>query len=213
MTRLGVFGGTFNPPHTAHLTVAHRAMRQAGLDEVLWVPAANPPHKPDEPIVDARHRLEMVRRLIDGDPAFRLTDLELRRNGPSYTADTLEELARRYPDAELYLIIGEDSLRRLHTWYHPERVVQNVVDILVYRRPEDEDEFTVDDMVRNRFTLLDGEPIDVSSSEIRRALAAGARGAGGSDETGEFDGADPTRDLPEGVLEYIRSNDLYVQPD
>lgn len=206
MIRLGVFGGTFNPPHTAHLTVAHRAMRQAGLDEVLWIPAANPPHKPDEAIADVRHRMEMVRRLIEDVPAFRLSDLELRRTGPSYTADTLKELGRGYPDAALYMIIGEDSLRRLHTWYSPERIVQSVEDILVYRRPEETEEVTVGEMFRNRFTLLDGDPIDVSSSEIRRALAGRSDGASATKP-------DPIEELPAGVLEYIRSNDLYTVPD
>lgn len=205
MTRLGVFGGTFNPPHTAHLTVARRAMRQAGLDEVLWVPASLPPHKQDETITDAGHRRHMLEILIEGEPAFRISDVELRRSGPSYTADTLEQLARKYPDADLYLIIGEDSLRRLHSWYRPDKILQVARDILVYRRPDGAADESVDEMFENRYTLLDGEPIDVSSSEIRSALAAGARGFDYDPPTGKA-----LRDLPEGVLMYILANDLYT---
>jgi len=205
MTRLGVFGGTFNPPHTAHLTVARRAMRQARLDEILWIPAGNPPHKTDEPVTDARHRVEMVRRLIEDEPAFHLSDLELRRSGPSYTVDTLEELARRGPDTHLFLIIGEDSLRRLHTWYNPERIVQVVEDILMVPRPEDADEFPVSEMVSNRYTVLHGDPIDVSSSEIRHALSGRSESSGGSGAD-----ADPLADLPESVLAYIRDHHLYA---
>jgi len=208
MTRLGVFGGTFNPPHTAHLTVARRAMRQARLDEILWIPAGNPPHKTDEPVTDARHRVEMVRRLIEDEPAFHLSDLELRRSGPSYTVDTLEELARRGPDTHLFLIIGEDSLRRLHTWYNPERIVQIVDDILVVRRPNDADEFPVSEMVADRYTLLDGDPIDVSSSEIRRFLSGRSESTGGS--AGPAPDADPLGVLPRRVLTYIREHNLYT---
>lgn len=197
MTRLGVFGGTFNPPHTAHLTVAHRAMRQAGLDEVLWIPAALPPHKQDADIADALHRRRMLEILIGDESAFTICDIELDRSGPSYTADTLEQLLDRFPESELYLIIGEDSLRRLHSWYRPDRILKAVSRILVYRRPEAASDESVDEMFDDRYTLLNGDPIDVSSSEIRRAL------------TGRSGRTDVLVDLPAELLGYIREHGLY----
>ncbi|NNF03248.1 MAG: nicotinate (nicotinamide) nucleotide adenylyltransferase [Rhodothermales bacterium] len=198
MTRLGVFGGTFNPPHSAHLAVARRAREQARLDEVLWIPAALPPHKQDDTVASARHRRRMLEILIDGEPGFRISDVELERSGPSYTADTLEELAARHPDAELYLIIGEDSLRRLQSWYRPDRILRAVSDILVYRRPDAATGEPVDRMFLNRYTMLGGEPIELSSSGIRRALSSR------SDPTGALDG------IPDDVVGYIRKYDLYT---
>ncbi|HET7224952.1 MAG TPA: nicotinate (nicotinamide) nucleotide adenylyltransferase, partial [Candidatus Eisenbacteria bacterium] len=108
--RLAVFGGTFDPPHVGHLALAERAADALALDRVLFVPARVPPHKRHAAMTPARHRLAMVRLAVRGNPRFAVSTLELVRPGPSYTVDTLRALGRRHPRAELFLLIGADSL-------------------------------------------------------------------------------------------------------
>jgi nicotinate-nucleotide adenylyltransferase len=132
--RLGIFGGTFDPIHVAHLILAEQCREQGRLDEVRFVVAARPPHKP-QPATPFAQRVEMLALAISGQPAFRVDDVERDRPGPSYTADTLEELHRREPGAELVLIVGSDSLHDFPLWYHPERIVQ-LAELLVVARPD-----------------------------------------------------------------------------
>jgi nicotinate-nucleotide adenylyltransferase len=121
--RIGILGGTFNPPHLAHLVCAQEAYLQLSLGRVLLIPALVPPHKPvdDEPGID--HRLEMCRLAIDGDERFEVSDIEARREGPSYTVDTLEELHANQPESELFLIVGGDVALGFSGWRQPERVL------------------------------------------------------------------------------------------
>jgi nicotinate-nucleotide adenylyltransferase len=121
--RLGILGGTFNPPHLGHLVCAQEAYCQLELDQVTLVPARIPPHKelPDDP--GPRHRLELCRLAIHGDERFAVCELELRREGPSYTVDTLQELHATVQDSELYLIVGGDIAVGLSEWREPERVL------------------------------------------------------------------------------------------
>ena len=132
--RLGIFGGTFDPIHVAHLILAEQCREQGRLDEVRFVVAARPPHKP-QPATPFAQRVEMLALAISGQPAFRVDDVERDRPGPSYTADTLEELHRREPGAELVLIVGSDSLHDFPQWYQPERIVQ-LAELLVVARPD-----------------------------------------------------------------------------
>jgi nicotinate-nucleotide adenylyltransferase len=132
--RVGVFGGTFDPVHVAHLILAEQCREQGRLNEVRFLVAARPPHKP-QPIASFAQRVEMLELAISGQPAFRVEQVERDRPGPSYTADTLEELHRREPDAELALIIGSDSLHDLPLWYKPARIVA-IAELLVVARPE-----------------------------------------------------------------------------
>src|SRR5437870_4749134 len=106
--RLGIFGGTFDPVHLGHLILAEEAREQGRLEQVLFVPAARPPHKQEQPLTPFAQRVEMLSLALAGNPAFRIEQLERDRPGPSYTVDTLEELRRRQPDAELWLIVGSD---------------------------------------------------------------------------------------------------------
>src|SRR5262245_54450484 len=108
--RLGIFGGTFDPVHFGHLILAEQAREQGRLDQVLFVPAARPPHKEERALTPFAQRVEMLNLAIAGHAAFRIEELERDRPGPSYTVDTLEELRRRQPDAELWLIVGSDML-------------------------------------------------------------------------------------------------------
>ena len=113
MRRIGILGGTFNPPHLGHLVCAQEAYIQLQLDEVIFIPAGAPPHKPllDDP--GPRHRLALCRQATEGDPRFDVSELELRRDGPSYTVDTLQELHATVQDSELYLIVGGDIAAEL----------------------------------------------------------------------------------------------------
>jgi nicotinate-nucleotide adenylyltransferase len=121
--RLGILGGTFNPPHLGHLICAQEAYLQLRLDRVMLIPARIPPHKPvdDEPGV--AHRLELCRVAVSDDQRFTVSDLEVARPGPSYTVDTLDQLQAQAPDSELFLIVGGDVAAGLPRWHEPERVL------------------------------------------------------------------------------------------
>ena len=121
--RIGVFGGTFNPIHVCHLRIAARVLALLALDRVVFVPASVPPHKAKEDLAPAHHRLEMVRLAVAGWPGFEADDLELARPGPSYSADTMEEFRRRYPDDELYFLMGIEMFIDLATWREPHRLL------------------------------------------------------------------------------------------
>lgn len=159
MTRIGVFGGQFDPPHNGHLAVVRAARDQLRLDRVLVVPNPHPPHRPSpETPAETRYRLALA--AFADEPRVEVSRLELDRDGPSYTADTLEALAG--PGRELYLILGADQLATLASWHRPDRV-RELARIAVAARPgapraEDAEELVM-------------EPVDVASSELRRIVA------------------------------------------
>ena len=133
--RIGILGGTFNPPHLGHLVCAQEAYIQLGLSRVMLVPARIPPHKPVDEEPGASHRLEMCRLATRGDEErFEVADLEIRREGPSYTVDTLEVLHSSKPDSELFLILGADIAAGLPDWHQAERVVSQAT-VAVAERP------------------------------------------------------------------------------
>lgn len=166
--RLGVFGGTFDPPHLGHLIVAADVHLRLPLDRVVFVPAADPPHKRGLVRTSARLRLEMVEAAVRGDDRFAVDGLELRRQGPSYTVDTLRELRRRHPDAELFFLIGADALRDLPGWHEPAEVARLATLVRMERAGDavpETDAAPVDVPVTR---------IDISATEIRQRVAAGA---------------------------------------
>ncbi|GAB6933975.1 nicotinate-nucleotide adenylyltransferase [Calditerricola satsumensis] len=114
--KVGLFGGTFDPPHVAHLAAAERVRDELALDEVWFVVAGQPPHKMRDAVSPAHHRLRMVELAVADHPAFRVCDIELRRPGPSYTVDTVRALRRQHPDAEFYFIVGADMAADLPNW-------------------------------------------------------------------------------------------------
>jgi nicotinate-nucleotide adenylyltransferase len=132
--RIGIFGGTFNPPHLGHLICAQEAHVQLGLDRVLLIPVRVPPHKAVEDEPGPEHRLELCRRAVAGDPRLAVSALEIERDGPSYTAATLEELHASSPDQELYLILGADVAAGLPGWHRPERVLSLATPAIARRR-------------------------------------------------------------------------------
>ncbi len=175
--RIGVLGGTFDPPHLGHLWLATMAADVIGLDRVLFMPAAQPPHKGGQLVTRATDRLLMTRLAITGDPALELTGIEMERPGPSYTVDSVDELERAHPDATLFLIMAADSLEQIDTWREPDRLLERI-EWVVGPRPGSalpdrsalESRFGA---AASRIHLLTGPSLDVSSSEIRRRVAAG----------------------------------------
>lgn len=170
--RRAVFGGSFNPPHIGHLVVAETCADAAALDRVVWMPAATPPHKQSDPdLASPDDRLALVDRAIAGNDRFAVSDLELRRAGVSYTVDTLRQLADAHPDDELALLIGGDSLSAFASWRRPREILDRAR-LLVYARPGS-DPGDAPDWVLDRTTIVDGVPLDVSSTAIRARLRAG----------------------------------------
>jgi nicotinate-nucleotide adenylyltransferase len=169
--RIGVFGGTFNPPHLGHLIVAESAKEALSLDTVLFIPCASPPHKSSRSLVDAECRFEMVKLAISGNSSFQASDIEIQRGGRSYTIDTLRALTALYPKAQFYLLIGIDNLLELHTWREPEEIF-GLAEVVAVNRPG----FTPADVRKDylrRVTSLRYPNIDISSSEIRRKAKMG----------------------------------------
>jgi nicotinate-nucleotide adenylyltransferase len=174
--RIGVFGGTFDPVHLAHLVLAEQCREQACLDQVLFIPAARPPHKLDRTLTPLSHRIEMLALAIAGQPAFRIDDLEKNRPGPSYTADTLAELQRGNPGAELFLLIGSDTVNDLPHWHAPGQVAE-LATLLVVQRPgakaEEIETLTKTIGVPLRYQIVAMPLLDISSRDLRQRAAAG----------------------------------------
>ena len=175
--RIGVLGGTFDPPHVGHLWLAALAADALDLDLVLFMPAAMPPHKGERLISKGTDRLLMTRLAIHNDPKFELSGLEMERPGPSYTIDSVVELKRLYPDAQLFLLMAADSLAQIDTWREPDRLLDEIEWAVGPRAgTELPDRSSLDDRFGDRASrihLLQGPSLDVSSSEIRRRVAAG----------------------------------------
>lgn len=176
--RIGIFGGTFDPPHIGHLWLAALAAESVELDRVLFMPASQPPHKRLRGMTGAADRLLMTRLAIEGDPLFELTAIEMERAGPSYTVDSIAELERLYGEGgRLFLIMAADSLAQVDTWRDPDRLLESTEWVVGPRAgtalPEAaalEERFGA---AASRIHLLDGPALDVSSSDIRRRVASG----------------------------------------
>lgn len=173
--RIGVLGGTFDPIHVGHLAAAKAALECARLDRVIFMPTGQPPHRPPA-AAPPEHRLEMTRLATAGEGRFMVSDLELRRQGASFTSDTLRELRAQYPQGELFLILGWDAARLFRTWHEPE-TVRSLATIVVVARPgtgspraEDLVEAGLD--TGNVLLCLEHTP-DVSASGIRQDIMSG----------------------------------------
>jgi nicotinate-nucleotide adenylyltransferase len=199
--RIGILGGTFNPPHIGHLICGQEAHRELGLDRVLLVPARIPPHKPVEQDPGAEHRLAMCRLAVGGDPRFEVSELELGRDGPSYTVDTLRQLREHAPHDELVLILGGDIAAGLPSWHMPEQVLELATLAVARRRGTPRGE-----VERGLATLAGGDcahffqmpRIGVSSTMLRRRVRVG--------QPIRWFVTDPVRD-------YIEHHQLYREPD
>jgi nicotinate-nucleotide adenylyltransferase len=176
--RIGILGGTFDPPHVGHLWLATLAADAMSLDRVLFMPAAQPPHKRRRGVTRPTDRLVMTRLAIDGDDLFELTAIEMERPGPSYSIDSVDELKRSYgTDAQLYLLMAADSLTAIDTWREPDALLERI-EWVVGPRPGSPlpDRSALEDRFgahAARIHLLEGPSLDVSSSDVRRRVAAG----------------------------------------
>ena len=197
---VGIFGGTFDPIHVGHLVLAEQCREQAQLDEIWFVPAAEPPHKLTKRISPAKSRCAMIEFAIAGNPSFRLNTIELDRSGPSFTVTTLEQLHAEDPSNELFLLIGADSLRDLPQWKHPARILE-LATILAVNRGErplpDRTELRnlVGSSADARIEIVNMPGIDFSSTDIR----------------GRIHDQQSIRYLvPRAVEMYIRQHNLYL---
>ncbi len=168
---LGILGGTFDPPHIGHLIAAQDVRNALSLDRVLFVPAAEPPHKRGRALTPAPLRLEMVRAALAGVDGFDVSDIELRRAGPSYSVDTLRELSAANPGVRLFFIIGADQFRELHTWRAPLDVARLARLVVMHR-----DSLSPDAMASPldvEYGTVRVTRIDVSSTMLRARVKAG----------------------------------------
>jgi len=173
--RIGLFGGTFDPPHIGHLVLAGEAISQFQLDQLLWVLTPDPPHKQDNSITPLVHRLPMLQGMIAHNPAFKLSRLEIDRPGPHYTIDTVRLLASQEGNAEIYLLIGGDSLWDLPNWRFCTDLVAEVSKIGVMRRPGDFADLAPLEAklpgLAAKVHFIEALLQNVSSREIRRRIA------------------------------------------
>ena len=190
--RLGVFGGTFDPPHVGHVSLTRELQESRALDEILWIPVGIPPHKRVNPLTSPKLRMEMVRAAIDGCGHQSVSDIELLREGPSYTVDTLRALRSECPQVTPVLIMGSDQFAELAGWHEAEEVVR-LADVCVLPRGGVE-LATVLPPLGVVWSAADVSPVDVSSSEVRMRVREGR----------------PYRHLvPVGVADIIERENLY----
>lgn len=169
--KVGLFGGTFNPPHSGHLIVIESVQDQMHFDRILFIPSANPPHKSDPSLAPASSRLEMTHLAVQGNETFMVSDIETTRMGKSYTVDTVGELAEKHPGADFSFIIGADNFLELETWKSPEDIFAKA-GLIVMTRPGYDTA-----REKNRYTKLARfihvPLIGISSTEIRRRVKHG----------------------------------------
>lgn len=176
--RIGLFGGTFDPPHIGHQILAAEAQQQLSLERVLWIVTPDPPHKQGQPISPVAQRIELVRAVTDADPAFELCTVELERPGPHYASDTLQILQGRYPTAELFYLIGQDSLRDLPTWHDPQGFLAACAGLGVMRRPGVQTDLMALEAqlpgLQQRLHWIETPLIEISARDLRQRIASGA---------------------------------------
>jgi nicotinate-nucleotide adenylyltransferase len=198
MNTIGIFGGTFDPPHLGHLILAAEARAQLGLERLLWVLTPDPPHKQSQSIAPLEHRLEMVSLAIAGNPQFELSSVELSRAGPHYAMDTVHILAGQNPGVNLVYLMGGDSLRDLPAWHQPADFIAACHLIGVMRRPGDTVELAALEKslpgLTAKVRFVNAPLLDIAARDIRARIAEGK----------------PFRYfLPGTVYEYIVSHGLY----
>ena len=202
MSKLGVFGGSFNPVHVGHLILAQVVRERCALDRVLFVVAGRPPHKPDRPLASAEHRLNMARLAVEGNPAFEVSGLELDRDGPSYTLLTYRRLKDENPGSECRLILGADSVLDLPNWWHAGELVEEAELIVVERPGEPLSDLSALEVAlgaaiveKVRRSVVAAPLIGVSATEVRERVRSGLS---------------IRYMVPEAVRRYIAENGLYA---
>lgn len=199
--RIGIFGGTFDPPHSGHKKYADEVFRKLSLDRLLVIPTATPPHKGGKNPIDSADRLAMVRILFADDSDVDVSDMEITRGGRSYTYETVTLLREIYPDDELFFILGSDMLLSFHSWRNPEVILSHVKICAVTRTDSINKEMLQEYIEKyfpeqkDRFITCDFDPVEISSTQIRDAIRRG------EDVEGLLDVQ---------VMEYIKEKELYL---
>lgn len=186
--KIGILGGTFNPIHIGHLILAEEAREKLGLDKIIFVPAYLPPHKDNSDIAPAKYRYRMIELVIKKNRYFSLSDMEIKRNGRSYTIDTLKEFKKLYPEDELHFIIGSDLLRYLEEWKDLDELIK-MVRFIVATRPG----YPLE-KIPSHISTLPIRAVDISGFEIRSAIR--------QDKSFRYL-------VPEAVFKYITKKRLY----
>ncbi|MCB9453646.1 MAG: nicotinate (nicotinamide) nucleotide adenylyltransferase [Anaerolineaceae bacterium] len=197
MQRVGILGGTFDPPHLGHLILAEYAADALGLTDLLIVPAGDPPHKQHEMKTPIHHRLEMLKLATQDNPSFRISRVDIDRAGPHYSLEMVRIIQQMYPEADLFFVMGGDSFHDLPSWYQPEELIR-LCRLGVMRRPLDGIEADMHAAVlpglAARTIMIDAPILQISSSDIVERIRAGRS----------------VRYLvPDIVLTYIKANRLY----
>lgn len=204
MRRVGLMGGTFDPVHYGHLVVAEEVYSVLDLAEMLFVPAGQPPHKPNRVVTGAQHRLAMLELAIVGNPHFSISRVDLDRPGPSYTVETLRLLREQWGElTALYFVIGWDSLEDLLTWYDPAGILQQLSYLVAVRRPGYNERDGYRDSlearlpgIKQRLLVVPAPQFDISSTDLRQRVAEKR----------------PIKyQVPESVEQYIKQYKLYQQ--
>ena len=188
--RIGLLGGSFDPPHNGHLLAAGDALEALGLDRLVFIPASVQPFKTRQEAASPEHRLAMVRLLVDADPRFDTSSVEIDRGGLSYTVDTLSAFAAELPSAELFWLVGADVVRSFAQWREPQRITELATVVVLQRTDEAPDLASIPGTPRRLATRR----IDISSTEVRRRVKEGRSIRG-------F--------VPDAVAEYIAAERLY----
>ena len=200
--RIGIFGGSFDPIHQGHLILAESCREQANLDLVLFIPCATGPHKTDGATSTDRQRCEMIELAIAGHESFQMSKIEMERGGISYTVDTLVELKQQYPDDELFLLLGDDSLERFDSWHEPQKICELAIPVVANRPGSGEIDLSVlekyvsaDRYQQISKVTVDSPMIEISSSNIRSRVA--------QEKSIRYL-------MPRGVQRYIESQSVYA---
>jgi len=190
MTKLGILGGTFDPPHVGHLILAQSALEKFQLDKILFMPAARQPHKQNKEVTSAEIRLALLKLAIKNNSRFEISEIEIKRPGLSYTCDTLKELSNIYARSQFYLIVGGDNITDIETWKHPEQIFSMAKVIAATRPNSKPGGFHID-----KIDIFDSPQIDISSTMIRKLVK---------------NGRSIKYLVPDEIEKYIIDNNLYV---
>lgn len=193
--KIGIFGGSFDPPHRGHLEVAKSALRNANLDKIYFIPAKQNPHKSNFPHASDLERIKMLNALIGSETKFEVSDIEINRPSPSYSIDTLRYLKDKNPTASIYLIVGTDTLKDLDKWKDSSEVLRIISGVIAY--PRDKNSHLCPPFLdSSKFIPLDGDLYEESSTMLRELLADQKISS-----SEDF--------IPKKVLEVIREYNLY----
>ena len=201
MKKIGILGGTFNPIHHGHLILGQAAKEEFGLDEILVMPTKNPAYKTISGGVSEQNRVDMIKLAISRFPYFRFSDMELKREGTTYTVDTLRALTQDHKDCKYYFIMGADSLLEIERWKHPDRLMTECTLLVAVRDDCDREGLEkqiiyLTDKYQADIKILPANRIDISSTKIRRMIR---------------EGKSVRYMLPDQVIRFIQKNHLYRQ--